>query len=168
MGKIFTLTAPVLTRPADTTQYAAGDLVANSVTAGSVVKLVFPRNKLQGRTSGKILGGSLKKSTVAVTTASFRLHLFTADPGAVTNGDNGAIVVASVGNYIGFLDFNFATLTADGNIAGAALLKAATAPATPIGFSLLGGGTLYGLIEATGAYTPASGETFTATLDVEA
>lgn len=165
-GKIVRLSAPQMTRPADTTAYANGDLVANSTTAGSVVPLTFPRNKLQGRTSGKITGATLKKSSTGVTTASFRLHLFQAAPGAVTNGDNGAIAVASIGNHIGFLDFDFATLANDANIGGG-LSKSAAAPATPLTFSVANGGTIYGLLAATGAYTPASAETFDVALDVE-
>lgn len=152
-----------VTRPADTTQYAAGDLVANSTTAESVVPITFPVGG-QFASGGKIVGGRMRKSTAAVTTASFRLHLFTVTK-TVTNGDNGAIVTAMDG-YIGSLDFDFATLANDTNIAGAAIEKVNTALAAPIGFRAPGG-VLYGLIEAKGAYTPASAEIFSSWLTLE-
>ena len=168
-GHIARLTAPTVTRPANTTQYTAGDLVADNVTAGSVTAIAFRKNRLSGRTKGKITGGLMRKSASTVTVATFRLHLFSqAAAPTVTNGDNGAIVVNSIASYIGFLDFDFTTTGNNGNIIGGAIAKRATAPATAISFDLTGGGTVYGLIEATGAYTPASAETIDVVLDVEA
>jgi hypothetical protein len=167
MGKFVTTTAPTMTRPANTTQYTAGDLVANNATVGSVVPLAFSRNRLQGRNSGRILGGAMRKSAATVTVATFRLHLFSAAPTPATNGDNGAILVSSLANYLGFMDFDFTTTGNNGNIIGGAILKRNTALAAPLHFSLTGSGGLFGLIEATGAYAPASGETFDVALDVE-
>ncbi len=153
-----------VTRPADTTQYAAGDLVANSTTAGSVTPIQFSVGG-QFASGGKIVGGKMRKSTNGVTTASFRLHLFTATK-TVTNGDNGAIVVNSMDGYLGYLNFDFATIADDTNIIGGAIEKTAAALAAGLPFKAPGG-VLYGLIEAKGAYTPASAEVFNSWLFIE-
>src|SRR6185503_21341848 len=92
------------TRPGDTTAYASGDLVANSVTAGSVVPLAFTNIGNGPYRTVQIRRVRISKSTTGVTNAQFRVHLFNALP-AVTSGDNAAIVI-SVGAaiYIGQVD----------------------------------------------------------------
>ena len=140
------------TRPADTTAYTAADLVANSVTAGSVVPLRFN----VGRGGIRIVGVRLWKSDETdVTNATFSLHLFGSSP-TVANGDNSA----------------FSTNFSDrfGTVAVATMV-AATDEAYQVQNAgdtiLLGGlyhytasGLVYGLLSAVGAYTPASGEVF--------
>jgi hypothetical protein len=75
------------TRPADTTAYAAGDLVANSTVAGSVVldTVAVARNNDEAFT---LLRCRLQKSGTTITNASFRVHVYSAAP-TFTNGDNG-------------------------------------------------------------------------------
>jgi hypothetical protein len=148
------------TRPADITAYASGDLVANSTTAGSVAALEFPGGPYLIRRA------IMTKSQDATTGASFRLHLFSANPvaSAPAAGDNGALSlnVASSG-YIGSMDFAMTTApdiyNTAGNLAAAAPLSGSEmlAPAAA--------NVVYGLIEARGAYTPASGETFSVKLE---
>ena len=46
--RIADIVTATLTRPADTTAYASGDLVANSTTAGSVTPLTFNAGASQG------------------------------------------------------------------------------------------------------------------------
>jgi len=101
------------TRPADTTAYASGDLVANSTTAGSVVAMTL--------TVGRVAGGScmlrrckLATSSTSTTSASFRLHLFRTAPATVTNGDNGAFSVSGVADYIGAFDITVDRAFTDG------------------------------------------------------
>lgn len=148
------------TRPANTTQYAANDLVANSTTAGSVVPLSFPTNQI--RLQGIIRRVRLYKSAASATAASFIVHLFTASP-TVTNGDNGAFAVSTAANY---LDEVAVDMSSSGSPGTAYLFKASAA--TAIGFRLYPYGSLiYALIEANGTYTPASGETFQVTLEIE-
>lgn len=142
-----------VTRPADTTAYASGDLVANSTTAGSVVPLAF-----YGATRGPGLGAQIRrarvgKSGTSVTNATFRLHLFTASP-TVGSGDNAAISISTgAANYLGQIDVTVGQAFGDG---------AAGQATTEINFAT---STLYGLLEARGAYTPASAEVFTVTLE---
>ena len=141
------------TRPANTTQYTAGDLVANNATAGSVVPLTFAT----GRGGIRVKQVAITKTDETdVTAADFSLHLFASSP-TVANGDNGAI---SYDFSSKFGDIDFATMVAATDVAWAfsSGLDLNTYTAA---------GTLYGLIEADGTYTPASAEVFSVTLIFE-
>lgn len=141
------------TRPADTTAYASGDQVANSTTAGSVVPMTFsPCTKGAGR-SAQIRRVRISKTGTSVTNTSVRLHLFNVLP-TVTAGDNAAIVIASAAaSYLGQIDVTIGQAFTDG---------AAGQATTEINFNSL---SLYGLLEARGAWTPASAEVITVTLE---
>ncbi len=141
------------TRPADTTAYASGDLVANSTTVGSVVPLTIPSQP--GRTI-QIRRLRLRKSSVGVTNAQFRVHLFNALPVAATNGDNGAISMTGAAGYLHQVDLTIAQALTDG--------AAVSAAAEVNTFS---NGNIYAFLEARAAYTPVSAEIFTLTLEVE-
>lgn len=142
------------TRPADTTAYASGDLVANSTTAGSVVPMTL--------TVARVAAGGfiirrlrLRKSGTSLTNASFRVHLFTAAPGTITNGDNGAFSVSGVADYIGSVDITMTRAFTDGAFGDGGIAM------PEFNVKLASGTTIRALIEARAAYTPASGETFT-------
>lgn len=139
------------TRPADTTAYASGDLVANSTTAGSVVAMNF------GVTPGplQIRRVRVSKTGTSVTNTSFRLHLYAGLP-TVANGDNGAISSTQAANYLGQVDVSVAQAFSDG-AAGMAATEINCFPA---------GVAIYGLLEARAAYTPASAEVFTVALEI--
>lgn len=157
-GDVKLITATV-TRPADTAAYQSGDLVANSTTAGSVVPLSFAAAARAAGKGGKIVGARLAKSGAGTTNASFRLHLFTAAPTTVTNGDNGAFLPSGVADYIGALDVVVDRAFTDGAFGRSG------APLSGNFLEYVGATTtLYGLLEARGAYTPASGEVFTVTI----
>lgn len=151
------------TRPADTTQYAAADLIANNTTAGSVTPMAFPLvgNNNPGQT--RITRARLFKSATSVTAASFRLNLYQALP-VVANGDNGAYSSTKAADYLGFINIDISTnpgakfsdgASGSGTVAAGAemLIKMGTLT------------TIYGLLEAVGTYTPASAEVFTVTLE---
>lgn len=145
------------TRPADTTAYASGDLVANSTTAASVVASHFAAAGGPGGT-GVIRRVTLYKSSAVVTAASFRVHFFLADPATVTNGDNGAFSVSGVADYLGAADVTIAQAFTDGAW-GAGTPNAGS----EITFDIVdaAGVSIYWLLEARAAYTPASAEVFT-------
>lgn len=146
------------TRPADTTAYASGDIVANSTTAGSVVPLNFPNcSNGIGRTL-QIRRVRIFKTNTSTTNASFRVHLFNVLP-TVTSGDNAALAIATGGaNYLGQVDITVGQGTGDG---------AAGQATTEINCHPVGGATnLYGLLECRGAYTPGSAEVFTISLEM--
>ena len=144
------------TRPADTTQYASGDLVANSTTAGSVVPMRFDVNDTG--MGGMVRRVRIRKSGTSVTSASFRLHLYTTSSITCANGDNGAWSTNQAVNYVGAFDVTVDRAFTDG----------AAGNGVPMAGSEinLGLNTYYGLLEARGTYTPANGEVFTVDLEV--
>lgn len=159
---LFTVTQS-FTRPSNTTPYNAGDLVANDVDAADVSPLIWGVNHF-GKGGFMIRAAQLYKSDKTITNAGFKLHLFTASPGAPTNGDNGALAVASAADYLDAIAIDLATGAFAGGTTGAAKRSAATA----IGVWLpQGSSRLYGLLEATAGYTPASGEVFRVALECE-
>lgn len=147
------------TRPNDTNAYAIGDLVANSTTAGNVAAMAFTVARVA---TGSLMIRRLKlhKSGVSVTNAAFRLHLFRAAPGTVTNGDNGALSVSGVADYIGAYDVTLDRAFTDG-AAGFGL----PVVGAEMSIKLASGSTIYGLLEAKAAYTPVAQEVFTVTMD---
>lgn len=150
-GLIRTITDS-FSRPADTTQYTGGDLVANSTTAGSVVPLTFN----VGRGGIRVKGAFITKTDETdLTAADFSLHLFGSSP-TVANGDNGTLSY----NYAAkFADIDFATMVAATDVAWAF--------SQGLDLNYYTTGNIYGLIEADGTYTPASAEVFSVTLAFE-
>jgi hypothetical protein len=149
------------TRPADTTAYADGDLVANNTTAGSVAAMEFTFLNRNQR-SCCVRGVRINKTSTGVTGSTFRLHLFSSSPG-VANGDNSAFVPSTMAGWLGRVE----VLVDEPGTAGAAgraaiadgIHIALTGPQTSV--------TLYGLLEAKGAYAPGNAEVITVTLEVE-
>lgn len=153
-----TLTTPFasFTRPADTTAYASGDLVANSTTAGSVVPMTFiirPENR-----PAMIRRVRIKKTGTSIANASFRLHLYGTSAITNTNGDNGAWLTNNTANYYGSIDVTLDKAFSDGS-QGVGSPSAGSEMNYDIGLC-------YGLLEARNAYTPASAEVFTVELEL--
>jgi hypothetical protein len=147
------------TRPGDTTQYASGDLVANSTTAGSVVPMTFTIARVAGG-SGMIRRARIRKSGTGITNSSFRLHLYNTAP-TVTNGDNGVWLSNQSATYIGAIDINVNRAFSDGAAGNGAPLDG-----SEINFALASGTSVSGLLEARGTYTPGNAEVFTVELEV--
>jgi len=146
------------TRPANTTAYAAGDLIANSTTAGSVVPLRFTVPIGNGR--GLIIREvHIHKSGTTITNADFTVRFYGASP-TVANGDNGAWS-SDISEYIGTIDVGAMLGYTDGGHV-----------VNPVGPTLAPthvtrSGTIYALLEANAAYTPESGEVFTVEIELE-
>lgn len=141
-------------RPANTTAYASGDLVANSTTAGSVTPLALAIGRGAG---GLIHRVRLVTDSTSITTADFRAHFYSAAP-AVTNGDNGAWDSDGALNYLGACDVTVGEAFSDG-AAGFGVPNKGTEIFATVD-------TVYALIEARSSYTPTSGETFTLAAEV--
>jgi len=157
-------TSASFTRPADTTAYAANDLIANSTTAGSVTPMSFSVARL-GCGQGRIMRIRLFSDNEAVTLATFSLHLFNASP-TVTNGDNGAFAVATARTFLGTVAADMAT---GSFVTTTDKMKAfAVSPENP--FDLKNASNverrIFGLLMAGAGYTPASGELFEVTLEI--
>lgn len=138
------------TRPADTTAYASGDLVADSTTAGSVAPLQFLTATPVGGV-GRIDAVRLRKTGTSVTNASFRVHFFNAAP-TPSSGDNAALATTGAALYVGAMDV----------IVDRAFTDGACGRGTPVSTAPIllttNNTTLFALVEARAAYTPASGE----------
>lgn len=158
--------ASSFSRPANTTPYAIGDLVANS---GAVVPI-----ELVGaaRSAGEAFRAErvrLRKSGPLLANASFRVHLFRKIP-TVSVQDNGVfdnagvLALADIDGYVGTVDVVM-------NYAAAIGARGVGVPSTGSGITCEAGAvaghetSLWALIEARAAYVPASGETFTLTVE---
>lgn len=160
LSKVATAT---LTRPADTTAYASGDLIANSVTAGSVVPLSLTVARAND-TTGMVRKLRGSTSNVAWLGNTVRHHLFKLLP-TTTVGDNGVFAgavngVASV--HIGYADITYDQLFSDG-------VKGEGVPNVGSEFNFepsTGTQNIFALLEARGAYAPASAQTFALAAEV--
>ena len=154
-GRCAVIAATAFARPSDTTQYAVGDLVADSTTAGSVTPIQWSLRGDGGAV--EVVRVRVQKSTTTASAATFRVHLYESPPTAA-NGDNGAWAT-DVAGYLGYAEVIMAAFSDDAYGIGV--------PGTPIiAQAATGSRLIYGLIEARGAYAPGSAETFTATLEV--
>lgn len=163
--------AAAITRPADTTQYASGDLIANSTTAGSVGAFIFSLGAQMTAQTFLLRKLRLRKSSNVVTSALFRMHFFTENPfeHAPAGGDNAALVLAAsnIANYVGYIDVTVdkAIFNAEDGAAGFGVPTEGAELAIQMAASVTTGFSLYGVLEARSTYTPASGEVFTATIE---
>ncbi len=149
-------------RPANTTQYADGDLVANNATAGSVTPMEWSLGPLGD--AGIIRRVRIHKTSNTTTAATFSLHLFASEP-TVANGDNGAFSVATnLSTWLGKVAVDMSSGAEAGGSADCSQVSAATAILVQLSNT---SGRVYGLLEAGGTYTPTSAETFTVTLEIE-
>jgi hypothetical protein len=142
-----------VTRPADTTAYASGDLIANSTTAGSVTPITLNNVTRGANQSAQLRRVRVSKTGTSVTNASVRVHLYNTSSITCANGDNGAWSTDKAANHVAFIDVTIDQAFTDGAFGQATC---------DINTNSL---TLYALIEARGAYTPASAEVFTVTLE---
>jgi hypothetical protein len=157
-------------READALIYASGDHVANDTTPAAVTAANSAFILLSAIRSGprgaKILRAILKSDAADFVNADFRIHFFNIDPYGVapTSGDNDAIsldVTAGAG-YLGFIDVSLDSTVIESTALGMGI------PAVPLPIKGAGAGTtLWGVLEARGAYTPSSGEVFTLNAMIE-
>lgn len=151
-----------LTRPANTTAYAANDLVASSTTAGSIVVPSFTAVPVGGM-SGYIERIRLATNkTSGMASINFTVRLWSEAP-TYTNGDNGAYAVATNEDAL------LGTFTTAGMLQGATGASVEDAPdiGTRVGFNLSSASRLiYWDLEIESTLTPASAQTFTITPEI--
>jgi hypothetical protein len=151
-------------RPADTIPYAAGDLIANSVSAAAVAPLAFANAVRAPGEAIRIEGLRLRKSSPSLANAVFRVMLLRSVP-VFSVGDNGALLVGSVlamddtEHRVGSFDVTMDRAAAAGAM-GDSLVGVRPITVTPVA-----GTTLYAVVQALAAYTPASAEMFRVTLE---
>jgi hypothetical protein len=154
------------TRPSDTTAYAAGDVIAESTSAGTV--LTFSNMSRKTGSSGLILGAMMIDSANQSTKPQVELWLFSAAPGAKNDNAAFAPTDAELETLIDIIKFDntnalvgTVTAGADGN----SIQKTSSPIAIPFK-SAEGSRALYGVPVVRNAYTPVSGEKFTFQLRV--
>lgn len=167
MIHLLSATAPTFTRPSNTTAYAAGDLVANSTTAGSVVPLRF--DFLTDIAMPLMLTHfRLRKSTNTTANGSFKLHLFSGAPTFSTNGDNDAISgnTTIVGDPLAQMILGgMGGFVTNGVGFGVPMTNSLVYSDHAIQMAPAAGMfTVYGVLEALAAYAPGSAETFSVSL----
>jgi hypothetical protein len=151
----------VLTRPANTTAYTANQLIASSVTAGSVV---VPSFNVSGCQLSACAQSSLLRriklltnATTGMGSATFTIEFWSAAP-TFTNGDGGAYAVATgAAKWLGSMTITTFTQVGDG---------AYGIGTPPVGSEIsmnLGPGNsqVFWTLDATVGFTPISGQTFT-------
>lgn len=150
-------------RPANTTAYASGQLIANSTTAVSVVALAMPVARFIGGTCN-ISRARLTKSSLSTTLATFRAHLYNLLPTPV-NGDGGVWSTNQALGYCGSFTLDMTSTAARVFTDGAKVMAVPDVGTMQI-IDTKTVNVIYALLEARAAYVPTSGETFTLALEV--
>jgi hypothetical protein len=151
-------------RPANTTAYVSGQLLANSTLAGSVTPMTLSVARIADKT-GLIRRARLTKSGTSTSNASFRVHLYKTTPTAA-NGDGGTFQTNNALNYIGSMDFDMTGANAKAFSDGVKCIAVPNVGSDIVFEPSSGTTNIFALLEARGAYTPTSGETFTLALEV--
>lgn len=158
VGSKTTNPSSVLTRPANTTAYTQGNLIASSTTAGSVT---VPSFTAAGASAGS---GSLRAARILTNKTSgwgavpLFVEFWQAAP-TVTNGDGGAYAIATgAANWLGSMTFAGLVQVADG-----AYCAAVPDVGGSVDFALASGTVIYWTLQyiGTASLTPASGQTIT-------
>lgn len=163
LGEIGGNTAQVgveLTRPADTTAYAALDAVTSNSGSG-VVSFTFTDIARVNSGSGYITKARLVTDQSA-NVAQFRLWLFNATPGTLQN-DNAAYLIkyADKLTRLGYIDFPAMSTEAGSDCAQA------LADNIRLAFTADSSGDLVGILQTRTAFTPASGQKIYCVLTAE-
>ena len=149
------------TRPANTTAYVAGYLVANSTTAGSVVAPSWANLVRAAGDCVRIERIRMTATSGSITNGSFRVYIFNSAP-TVTSGDgaafdaSGVLNTNAVDNMAGNFNVTFGYSGSDGAVGWGVPANGTGVTACPTS-----GTAIYALVEATGAWTPPSASVIT-------
>lgn len=148
--------AVTITRPSNTTAYAAGDVVGD--TGGSAIITLSSIGPTAGHVIIQSVSLVFSDASVPSGMGGFRVHFYSASPTAI--GDNAAfdLVSGERANYLGYVDLPApsdlgSTLYTQTDYTGR-LVKLAAASTS-----------LFAEIETRGAYTPASASTVLLTVN---
>lgn len=149
------------TRPANTTVYASGQIIANSTTAGSCTPITLAVARASN-TTGAIRRASLKVNDSAWLNATVRVHLFQDTP-TFSQGDGGTLTAnLTESGYLGYLDVtidrSFASTTVKGHGVPAVGAEINFTPSS-------GTQNIFAVLEARSAVTPAASKVFTVVVE---
>jgi hypothetical protein len=154
---LFRTTAVEFTRPANATQYAAGDVIGPATTAAVIT---FSNLPLGANGRATVRWAQVVKSDNDATTATIGLFLYRTAPTAIADNSPWTLLYADA--LIGYIALD--TVVSGGSGSDANIITHATEPRLPL---IMTGNALYGVLVALGTYTPASGEKFRTTLGLE-
>ena len=162
-GKTTRVTA-TMTRPANTTQYAAGDQVSDSTSAPTAITFADVATVNGG--SGLIVDAvCIDSAYVAAALPNLRLYLFSGSP--TPNNDNAAWAASDANALVLIGKIEFSAWEVSNAGAGAAGNCASFQRSINLPFKC--GSTvndIYGLLVERGTYTPVSGESWTINLGI--
>lgn len=170
VGAVTKIIEAAYTRPANTTQYAAGDQISDSASSPSPLTFSgvgVQMNMPDDFASGVILDAVCIDSANQATKPDFELYLFDTEPTA--NNDNAAWspTDADMLNCIGVIAFAQADWKEGNPTAGAGGNAINHQTNVDLAFECEGDiRDLYGLVVERGTYTPVSGEIFTFRLKI--
>jgi hypothetical protein len=146
-----------ITRPADTTAYAANDALSDSTTAPTSGGFTFTSAARKSGGSGVITDAIITTSADAGTLLQGEIWLF--DTSVTNINDNSAFAVsdAEIKTFVGKIPF---TLEDAGNNGAAHVTNLS------IGFTCVGSANLRFLVKVKNAYTPANAEVLTVRLKI--
>lgn len=146
-------------RPADTNNYAAGDVVTTATSGATLIELT---NCAQATGRGGVLQNmTLWKTGTSVTGATFEVDFYSSSSATIPAQDNVAanVLVANAPYYVGTVAFVAMTTGPGASNTGARAFAAQNSLAYACAAT-----SLYWVVRCTAAYTDeASGETFTLT-----
>lgn len=151
------------TRPADTTAYTAGDVVSNSTS--STTMMTFSNVVSANGKGGYITGARLHTDKKSIT-PRIRVHLYS-DNTATVSADNAAhqYRFADISKRLGYFDLPAMTTPADTTNSTESVGQDFT---QRVRFQCgASSRTVYAVLEALDAFTPASGENFTLVLNID-
>ena len=148
-----------LTRPSDTTAYAAKDVVTDSTSSPTVLEFSDIANVVGG--SGYIVKAILLTNQ-STNTSRFRLHLYHTAPTAINDNSPFTLLWANRVNRIGYLDFVACSTEGTGS-------DMAQSQSDTVRLPFITSATkhLYGLLESLDAFTPASAQLFYIVLNAD-
>ena len=146
-------------RPANVLAYAVGSLVANSVTAASVVPVYVPVARINGAsfTARRV---HIKTNDQAWANATIRAHIYLNSP-TFANGDGGTWLTTE-SEYLGYTDVTLDRVFSDS-------VKGFGVPSVGSewnGISATGTQNVFVVLESRSAVTQGSATTFTVTAEV--
>lgn len=148
-GKAYRTTATI-TRPSNTTAYAAGDVVGD--TGGSAIISLTAAGPTAGFVMIQSVSLVFSDSAVPSGMSGFRLHLYSASPTAIADNAAFDLVSGERATYMGFIDLptpvDFGSSLYTQTDYPGRLIKLAAASTT-----------LFTELETRGAYTPVSAST---------
>lgn len=150
-----------LTRPTGTDAYIAKDVISDSTSTPTV--LTFANFARANAGTGIIVRARLMSDKKDVT-AGFRLHLFHTAPTAINDNSPYLMVYGNAANRIGMIDFPaMATEDPTNSTASASMRPSSDGAYGPPNLwfaSASDSRAIYGILETTSAFTPASAQKF--------